>query len=98
MPLRRWLPGRDLALDLGTTNSLIHRQGRGVVLDEPSVVAVDSATGEVVTAGESVVRIPYERSPQRFASLRAARDAQIRAAKTLADLIRNRIAADLTAS
>lgn len=53
MPLRRWLPGRDLALDLGTTNSLIHRQGRGVVLDEPSVVAVDSATGEVVTAGRT---------------------------------------------
>lgn len=57
-----------------------------------------TGSGEVVTAGESVVRIPYERSPQRFASLRAARDAQIRAAKTLADLIRNRIAADLTAS
>ena len=53
MPLRRWLPGRDLALDLGTTNSLIHRQGRGVVLDEPSVVAVDSATAEVVTAGRT---------------------------------------------
>jgi rod shape-determining protein MreB len=53
VPLRRWLPGRDLALDLGTTNSLIHRQGRGVVLDEPSVVAVDSATGEVVTAGRT---------------------------------------------
>ena len=53
MPLRRWLPGRDLALDLGTTNSLIHRQGAGLVLDEPSVVAVDSATGEVVTAGRT---------------------------------------------
>lgn len=57
-----------------------------------------TGSSDVVTSGESVVRVPYERSPQRFASLRAARDAQTRAAKTLADLIRNRIAADLTAS
>ncbi|GAA3612938.1 rod shape-determining protein [Marihabitans asiaticum] len=46
-------PGRDLAIDLGTTSTLIHRQGRGVVLDEPSVVAVAADTGEVVAAGTS---------------------------------------------
>lgn len=45
------LPGRDLALDLGTASTLIHQQGRGVVLDEPSVVAVAADTGEVVAAG-----------------------------------------------
>lgn len=56
-----------------------------------------NGSGEVLASGQSVVRAPYERSTQRFATLRAARDAQIRAAKNLAQLIRARIAAELTA-
>ena len=35
-----WVRGRDLAIDLGTANTVIYERGRGVVLDEPSVVAV----------------------------------------------------------
>lgn len=54
-------------------------------------------SNEVVASGQSVVRAPYERSQQRFASLRAARDAQIRAAKNLAQLIKARVAAALVA-
>jgi len=53
-------------------------------------------TGEVVSSGVNSVRAPYERSAQRFATVRAARDAQIRAAKNLATIIRGQIAADLT--
>lgn len=53
-------------------------------------------TGEVVSSGTNSVREPYERSAQRFAVIRAARDAQIRAAKNLAGMIRAQIAADLT--
>lgn len=53
-------------------------------------------TGEVVSSGTNSVRAPYERSSQRFASVRAARDAQIRAAKNLATIVRGQIAADLT--
>ena len=34
--------GRDIAVDLGTANTLVYVRGRGVVLNEPSVVAVDS--------------------------------------------------------
>ena len=37
--------GRNLAIDLGTANTLIHVRGRGVVLEEPSVVAVEVGTG-----------------------------------------------------
>ncbi len=43
--------GRDLAIDLGTANTLVYERGRGVVLDEPSVVAVENATGRLVAAG-----------------------------------------------
>jgi len=58
---------------------------------------VRTGSNEVVASGQSVVRAPYERSQQRFASLRAARDAQVRAAKELAQLIKHRVAAALVA-
>lgn len=53
-------------------------------------------SGEVVSSGVSSVREPYERSSQRFATVRAARNAQVQAGKNLASLIRGQIAADLT--
>ena len=61
--------GRDMAVDLGTANTLVYVRGRGIVLSEPSVVAVDSRTGEVMRLGSrpngcSVARLA--RSP-RFA-------------------------------
>ena len=42
--------GRDMAVDLGTANTLVYVRGRGIVLSEPSVVAIDSRTGEVHAA------------------------------------------------
>ena len=39
--------GRDIAIDLGTANTLVYVKGEGVVLNEPSSVAVDSRTGEL---------------------------------------------------
>jgi rod shape-determining protein MreB len=43
--------GRDLAIDLGSANVVVYRQGDGIVVNEPCVVAVD-ATGEVVALGD----------------------------------------------
>ena len=43
--------GRDMAIDLGTANTLVYVRGRGIVLSEPSVVAIDSRTGEVHAVG-----------------------------------------------
>jgi len=37
--------GRDMAVDLGTANTLVYVRGRGIVLNEPSVVAVNQDTG-----------------------------------------------------
>ena len=45
--------GRDMAVDLGTANTLVYVRGRGIVLSEPSVVAVDSVTGEVHAVGST---------------------------------------------
>ncbi|MCI0633394.1 MAG: rod shape-determining protein [Actinobacteria bacterium] len=44
--------GRDLAIDLGTANTLVYRQGDGVVFEEPSVVAMNASTGAVEAMGE----------------------------------------------
>ena len=47
----------DLAIDLGSVNTLIYRPDRGVVLNEPSVVAVDRYDGEVVSVGHKALRL-----------------------------------------
>ncbi|MGZ6545073.1 MAG: rod shape-determining protein MreB [Actinomycetota bacterium] len=44
--------GRDLAIDLGSANTLVYRQGEGIVFAEPTVVAVHVGTGEVLAMGE----------------------------------------------
>ena len=47
--------GRDLAVDLGTASTLVYARGRGVVIDEPSLVALDDA-GELLAAGRQAAR------------------------------------------
>jgi rod shape-determining protein MreB and related proteins len=44
--------GRDIALDLGTANTLVYKQGEGIVFNEPTVVAMNSTTGGVEAMGE----------------------------------------------
>src|ERR671920_756070 len=49
--------GRDMAVDLGTANTLVYVRGRGIVLSEPSVVAIDQRTGEVHAVGVDAQRM-----------------------------------------
>jgi len=44
--------GRELAIDLGTANTLVYRQGDGIVFNEPTVVAMNAATGKVEAMGD----------------------------------------------
>ncbi|MGW5241347.1 rod shape-determining protein MreB [Monashia sp. NPDC004114] len=66
-------PGRDLAIDLGTANTLIHARGRGVVLAEPSLVAVEVATGRLVAAGSRAKEM-LGRAPGTIRAVRPLRD------------------------
>ena len=50
----RDLMGRDMAVDLGTANTLVYVRGRGIVLNEPSVVAVKRGTNKVLMNGLAV--------------------------------------------
>lgn len=43
---------RDIGIDFGTANVLIHLKGKGIILNEPSVVAIDQKTQEVITVGK----------------------------------------------
>ena len=49
--------GRDMAVDLGTANTLVYVRGRGIVLSEPSVVAIDERSGEVHAVGVEAKRM-----------------------------------------
>src|SRR5438552_13409724 len=55
--------GHDLGVDLGTANTLIHLRGRGVVLAQPSDVAIDLREGTLIGAGEEA-REMLGRTPQ----------------------------------
>ena len=52
-----FLGGRDIALDLGTANTLVYVRGEGVVLDHPSVVAINSLDGTVLAVGADAKRM-----------------------------------------
>src|SRR5947199_4444742 len=49
--------GRDMAVDLGTANTLVYVRGRGIVLNEPSVVALNTNTGQIVAVGVEAKRM-----------------------------------------
>ncbi len=52
LPRRKtWRPASEMAVDLGTANTLVLVKGEGVVLNEPSVAAVDQATGNIMGIG-----------------------------------------------
>ncbi len=64
--------GRDMAVDLGTANTLVYVRRRGVVLDQPSVVAVDGPTGDLVAVGEDAKRM-IGRTPDNITAIRPLR-------------------------
>ncbi len=47
----------DIAIDLGTTNSLVYVRGRGIVMQEPSVVAINQKTGQILAIGEEAKKM-----------------------------------------
>lgn len=49
--------GRDLAIDLGTANTLIYASGRGIVLNEPTVIALNKENGQVLAVGHEAFRM-----------------------------------------
>ncbi|MEE8309424.1 MAG: rod shape-determining protein, partial [Hyphomicrobium sp.] len=65
----------DIAIDLGTANTLVHVAGRGIIIDEPSVVAVHSFRGgrELLAVGRKA-KLLVSRSPEKIEEVHPLRD------------------------
>src|SRR5450830_481358 len=66
----------DLAIDLGTANTLVMVKGRGIVIDEPSVVAIDRNTKKILAIGGDAKRM-VGRTPADIVAVRPLRDGVI---------------------
>jgi len=67
---------RDMGIDLGTANTLVFVKGKGVIVQEPSVVAIDAETKEVLAVGEEAKRM-VGRTPGNIIAVRPLKDGVI---------------------
>ena len=68
--------GRDMAVDLGTANTLVYVRGRGIVLNEPSVVAINMKTNAILAVGSEAKRM-IGRTPSHIQAIRPLKDGVI---------------------
>lgn len=68
--------GRDMAVDLGTANTLVYVRGRGIVLNEPSVVAINTKSGAILAVGAEAKRM-IGRTPAHIVAIRPLKDGVI---------------------
>ena len=68
--------GRDMAVDLGTANTLVYVRGRGIVLNEPSVVAINTKTGAILAVGAEAKQM-IGRTPAHIVAIRPLKDGVI---------------------
>jgi rod shape-determining protein MreB and related proteins len=67
---------RDIGIDLGTANTLVHVKGKGIVVREPSVVAINKKTNEVLAVGEAAKNM-IGRTPGNIVAIRPMKDGVI---------------------
>ncbi|WP_366924083.1 rod shape-determining protein [Metallumcola ferriviriculae] len=67
---------KDLGIDLGTANTLVHVKGKGIILREPSVVAIQKDTGTVLSVGEEAKKM-IGRTPGNIVAIRPMKDGVI---------------------
>ncbi|MFH1353799.1 MAG: rod shape-determining protein [bacterium] len=67
---------QDIGIDLGTANTLVYVRGRGIVINEPSVVAINKKTGDVLSIGKEAQRM-VGRTPAHIVAIRPLKDGVI---------------------
>ena len=83
--------GRDMAVDLGTANTLVYVRGRGILVDEPSVVAINEKTGELVAVGHDAKQM-VGRTPEDITAIRPLQDGVIADFEATEQMLRHFIA------
>src|SRR6266704_3598963 len=68
--------GRDMAVDLGTANTVVYVRGQGIVLNEPSIVSVNTRSGDILAVGAEAKRM-LGRTPGHIQSIRPLKDGVI---------------------
>lgn len=68
--------GKDMGIDLGTANTLVHIKGKGVILREPSVVAIQNNTGKILSVGEEAKEM-IGRTPGNIVAIRPMKNGVI---------------------
>jgi rod shape-determining protein MreB and related proteins len=81
------LVGRDMGIDLGTANTLVYVKGKGIVLDEPSIVAIDKESNKILAVGKEAKRM-VGRTPGNIVAIRPLRDGVIADFETTEKMIR----------
>jgi rod shape-determining protein MreB len=82
------LGGRDIAIDLGTANTLVYLRGEGIRVSEPSVVAMDTRTGDLHAVGEEAQRM-IGRTPATISAVRPLRHGVITDFETTEAMLRH---------
>jgi len=72
----RLIPVNDIAVDLGTANTLVYVKGEGIVLNEPSVVAIEKGSGRIMAIGLEAKRM-LGRTPEAIEAVRPLKDGVI---------------------
>jgi len=68
--------GKDIGIDLGTANTLVLLKGKGIILREPSVVAIDKKSGEILATGYEAKEM-LGRTPDEIKAVRPLKDGVI---------------------
>jgi len=79
--------GRDMGIDLGTANTLVYVKGKGIVLDEPSIVAIDKDTNKILAVGKEAKRM-VGRTPGNIVAIRPLKDGVIADFETTEKMLR----------
>lgn len=77
----------DVAIDLGTASTLVYVKGRGIVLNEPSVVAIDKDSGKTIAAGHEAKRM-LGRTPGQIKAVRPMKDGVIADFEVVEEMLR----------
>jgi len=78
---------RDIGIDLGTTNILIYIKGKGIVLNEPSVVSIDTSTKKVLAVGKEAKEM-LGRTPGKVKAIKPMKDGVIADFETTEEMLK----------
>ena len=79
--------GRDMGIDLGTVNTLVYVKGKGIILNEPSIVAIDKDRDKIIAVGKEAKRM-VGRTPGNIVAIRPLKDGVIADFETTEKMLR----------